>query len=244
MGKMSDEDRRNFEFEMTQDESLSEMVLAQKKILGVFQEKKTITFKEKLEGIRARRNEDVKKNPTPVFSIRRVLAIAASVLVLIGAGFYLFNFSADSHQDYSTYFELEPTFGKQEIGVLKSRGNDNVVVAEGAWNDFLEALQHKDSENALSLLQTFETNNSSFSENINTDFYRGMIAYQSLDFKLASNYFDGVETNSRYYPDALWFLSGIAFKQKENQKAQKLLKQLIELNKGDKIHLAKELLNK
>lgn len=66
LGNMSEEDRENFEFEMNQDESLSDMVLAQRKILGVLQDKKTIAFKEKLDGIRERRNSEI-KNATSVF---------------------------------------------------------------------------------------------------------------------------------------------------------------------------------
>lgn len=241
-GKMTVEEKNNFELEMAQDESLAQLVAAQKMVTRVLKDKKAIAFNERLNNIRKDSNETVKKNTSPVFPIRRIISIAASLLLLIGVSYFLYNASSDSKATVIAQFELEPTLGKDELSVFKTRGENEIGTAEADWSEVLAAIKSGDIILTNKKLNSFKIDNPDLAKNLSFDFYQGVANYQAGTFEDALFFFSNIETSSRYYPDALWFSVGAYLKSGNSQKAKELLNRLIELNKGDKTHLAEKAL--
>lgn len=239
-GKMTEEEKKKFELKMAQDESLAQLVATQKMVTRVLKDKKAIAFNSRLNNIRNESNETVKKNTSPVFSIRRIISIAASLLLLIGVSYFLYNASSDSNVTVIALFELEPTFGKDELSVFKTRGENEIETAEVDWSKVLAVIKSGDIKLTNKKLNSFKIDNPDLAKNLSFDFYRGVANYQAGTFEDALLFFSNIETSSRYYPDALWFSAGAYLKSGNSQKAKELLNQLIELNKGDKIHLAEK----
>lgn len=243
-GKMSGSERVSFESKIARDSDLAKRVAAQKRVFSALQEKEVFDFKNRLTRIRQQGTPDQKKTPS-VISLRRVLAVAASLVLLIGTGYYLFNFNQKTEvQNFAGYFELKPEFGKDETAIFKNRGEDESFENSAIqnWKAFLTALQSKDFENAYLQLGDLRQNHSEFSEAIDFEFYTGIIEFYRGDYRLASQIFKKVAVETRFYSDALWYSAGAAFHSNDHDRAKKILTKLILSGKGNKIDQAKKLL--
>jgi tetratricopeptide (TPR) repeat protein len=90
-GNLSGKDLEVFEMEMKSDPKLAEEVAMQQEVFEAVKDKEARAFRKTLEDIRDKRARNISAVRKKSISLGRILAIAASILVIAVAGIWLWN---------------------------------------------------------------------------------------------------------------------------------------------------------
>jgi tetratricopeptide (TPR) repeat protein len=90
-GRLSGKELEVFESEMNADPELAEEVALQQGVFEALKDKQTLAFRKTLEAIRDKRAMSISAVRKKPISLGRIFSIAATVLVLITAGIWLWN---------------------------------------------------------------------------------------------------------------------------------------------------------
>lgn len=227
-GKLSEDERKNFEIKLKTDLPLQEKVQNHRSILtgielGFNRELKSILQKE--EHVLA---DASKRKRAQSGKINYFIGIAATVALILTSIFILKNQSLDSNQLYARYYESYPN-----IEVPVSRSENNIENAysfyeQGKYERALELFSHLMKENPLDPAPVFYSGIC----NLEIDNAEAAISFFELVQKLEAN---------KYSNPALWYeaLSNLRLNQK--QKAIEILDDLTRRDDAN-VKKAKEIL--
>ena len=215
-GRMTAEEQQRFEREMSRNPELQEEVEMHRKLVSSIE---TESVRQMLEQIH---EEHFAQEETPIVPMRSrsryfPLAIAASVALLILAGWWVFSWQSSQPEAlYAAYFSPDeglPT----TLGYM-----DNARFAEGMVSyklgDYAEALDYWQP-----LLSADPANDT-------LNYYAGLAYLASERPEQAITRLDKVVENetSGYYTDARWYLSLAYLKNEQADEARTYLRQLAE----------------
>lgn len=163
-------------------------------------------YQQELTIIRAGAKEQLKKKATlalnkleqkkrSIFSIKRILPLAASLAFLIAAVFLLKNSNQNlSPADlFDTHFTLPNPAGER-----------NVNTQSFAWNDAMIAYTNQDFEQTIDLLSPL-VNQKDFPFVDRGHLYLGLSLLMQDKYQDAIHHFDAINPESSFVPDAQWF---------------------------------------
>ncbi len=233
-GKMSTEESQDFEEKLKADEALADALALQTDLLkgialfgdqqlreNIQQAERKVTSGETLE-------KQPKTRIISLFSTRN-LAIAASFLILIVAGYFLLRPSNQPGRLYANYFEMDQTTLENELENLSLLG---MGIADRERRDQLKAgldlVQAAEYDEATTALQDHLK---IYPQDEAAIYFLGLSLMQINSFEEAINVLAPFEANkeSDYHEDALWFqaLSWLQMKDGTDN-AIRLLQQIAE----------------
>jgi len=155
-GKLSGPALQAFEKEMQEDSDFAKEVALQKEVFEALSEGDLVAFRAQLESIRDRRRNVPGRNGIN-FSFLRIGSLAAAVIVLIAAGFWLFqNHETTSPSElFTAYFEapaqLYHSPGNERNGETTARDKRHSNL--DLWAKVEASYELQNYQEALSLLQ-------------------------------------------------------------------------------------------
>jgi len=214
--ELSNDEVIAFEKEMAMDTELKEEVDKHRDLHRVLQDTDTLRFREKLQKISAELKEEelAKKNTTSYFSYFK---IAASVIVIIGAGTLLWNNfnTKNAFSDlYLSYYEPYPV---EDITRGETTSNLSVVMNNYTKGDY---------DRVIPELQ--EIPPSSISEQLRL--YLGNSYLNTNNEREALKQFEIISDTGKYYEDATWYRALTYLKLGENKESSEVLEKIIEYN--------------
>ena len=224
-GSMSDEERLSFENEMKNNATLKKKVeefrMAQQ---AIFAGGRTVV-KHKVDEAVAKSIDPTKKE-AKVVGLRRIMAIAAAVLVLLTAGFWIWNQNSNASpvQLFATHFEMPP--------VPNVRSAETTISEK--WNTALTAYNENDFQKyiveATSVLKsnTFEFQNEGY-------LLLGVSYLQLNDYANALTAFEKVSPSSSSGQDAVWYTALTHLKNKDLENAKSAFQKIIDANHSRKL---------
>ncbi len=231
-GKMSTEELQDFEQKLKVDETLSDAVALQSDLLKGIELFGDQQLRENIQQAQHNMNkkESLPKQPKPrrivLFSVRN-MAIAASFLILIVAGYFLLRPTDQPGRLYANYFQMDQPALENELEELSLIG---MGMADRERRDQLKS--------SLELVQTEQYHEAvtALTEHLNiypqdeiATYFLGLSLMQIKSFEEAIRVFAPIETDteSKYHEDARWFQALSWLQMKAGQeKAIQLLEQI------------------
>ncbi|SEK92276.1 hypothetical protein SAMN04487910_1482 [Aquimarina amphilecti] len=209
---LSEEVTIAFEKEMSTNPELKLEVDKHRELHNVLSNKDVLDFKEKLQKI----GEEVKKEKLEETktSFFPYLKIAASVVILIGAGTLLwntFNSSNDFSNLYTSYYELYPVEDVTRGDVLDQLDIVMKNYAQGNHDKVITELEE----------------NASLVSSEQLELYLGNSYLQVGKEKKALLQFEKINDNSQYYEDANWYQALTYLKLGETNTSLEILERII-----------------
>ena len=207
-------------------------------------QKAFVQYQQELTVIRAAAKEQLKKKATlalnklgqkkrSIFSIKRMLPLAASLAFLIVAVF-LFKNSNQSLPPtdlFDTHFALPNPAGER-----------NVNTQSFAWNDAMIAYSNQDFEQTIDLLSPL-VNQEDFPFIDRGHLYLGLSLIMQNKNPKAINHFDAINPESSFIQDAEWFRALTYLKMGNLEKTKNALKKIVNQARHYKHKEAMEILN-
>ena len=263
LGELKGEELKAFEQEMINDEDLSKDLDLHKAVFEAVSEKEIIDYRAELDKIQvqmdagtgsaASDNQEVKPQATiRRLNIRRVLAVAASVAVLLVAGWYVMqsgglggpmtadevfaaNFEAPSIEDVASRSD---DFEKPK---MIDQFLDRLYNSE---DNFKQSFKAKDYEAALKALNTMLGADSKFENHSEQTYYynRGITLLHLENYKDAARAFNKVKRGEKL-EDALWY-KAMAYLKTDTTKAKETLAEISQRNGHPKAAQATKMLER
>lgn len=227
-GQMTESEKNTFEKRLSTDVELKKELQDFQKIgkgvsiflNNIYQKSEEEILREKLQKASLEYHQKREQNPTPIPRIipLRALAIAASLVVLIGAGlFYLSNVPPDFNEIAAGSFDSQLPQIKELILQDKESLNGNPLDPESFWRkDYLDLVESKNLSKAEILLQQNLPESGLFEEE--DAFLQGYNYYLSGDYETAISELEKFSRN-RDYPKPLRYhadwLSALSYFQTE-----------------------------
>ncbi|WP_321287704.1 hypothetical protein [uncultured Sunxiuqinia sp.] len=219
--EMNDEERKDFERELSENPKLNEMVNDTKLIkIGV----KAVERKKMLLEVKKIANEYKESNNMETKTVRRILSIrnlsiAASILIIVSVGIVSYLNSSTSYlSDYTPYT------GYQEIPIARLRGDNSPQKLNDAW----ELYNSGQYDKSLQIV-----NNAIPSEDFITrfSFLKGLCLIEEKKYQEAIESLSLAANSSfRYSEDAKWYLGLTYLEIGEKEKAKEVLLQVQKTN--------------
>lgn len=231
------EARADFEKQLETNKELAQELALHKELDEALQDQETFDFESTLLEVRSELDEEEEEETdtgsakvVPFFKKYRGLSIAASILLLIGAFYFLQ--PSTSSDPFAQFYEPYPNY-------LTTRSGD--PSENELLNNSILQYKNKDFQNALNGFQSLLDANANQYDLI---FYKGMcqLELKQSDAAIASLKDVIAEGANQYVQPALWY-SALAQVQKEDLAAAKTTLQSIIDQKGDYQEQAKALLN-
>lgn len=211
-GKMSTEELQDFEQKLKVDETLADAVTLQSDLLKGIELFGDQQLRENIQ--QAERNitnsESLREQPKPrrivLFSIRN-MAIAASFLVLIVAGFFLFRTTDQPGRLYANYFQMDLPALDNEIEDLSLLG---MGIADRERRDQLKSgLELVQAEQYDEAVKSLREHLQAYPQDEVATYFLGLSLMQIKSFEEAIRVLAPIESNevSEYNEDARWFQS-------------------------------------
>ncbi len=164
---------------------------------------------------------------------KRTWALAASVALLIGAGWLiLLNRTGTTDQLYATYFEKYPN---TEYSITRGDSEDTSIKRKA-----FEAYEAEDFDNAIQFFRQMDITAEAY-----IPFYLAQAYMGAEDWEEAEDLLRPIsDGNSEYASEALWYLALVELRQDEESLAGKTLKQLIargDYKKNEAVDLLEQL---
>ena len=207
LGRMSDEARNQFEAEMENDAELARLVEVERTLMYSIE---TMELKNKLKAIAFQESQASSQKPEATVRnlFRRNMAIAASLLVLISAGLWMWNSGNNSGSEIDNIFYADaglPT---------KMSDTDHYVFYDGMVDykreEYTEALSKWDNVNSGIGEDTIQ-------------YYQAMALIGLNNYEEAIAMLGLLTRNSDLYYNAKWYEVFCLIKQGKNEEARKLL---------------------
>jgi len=149
----------------------------------------------------------------------RILAAAASLLLMIAGIYYLINRPSVEDELFAKYFQLYPN-------------NIPIVRSQQTINPIQLALQQYELLNIPEAVQKFDQIIEKNPENLTAQFYAGVCKLSNQQPKEAASHFRKIldHTNSEFCEPALWYLALTMIKNCQLDSAKQILRQIIEFN--------------
>lgn len=193
------------------------------------------TLAEKIEKERflkklAEDRSDIK----PILSIRKwLIPIAASVIVMIGAGTFLWN-NNNNHDILDLTLDPPST-------VLRSNNNPN---SNDIWNSAMASLQNKEYQDAYSFLKDLQGDTSFTKEHSGKYYlYTAVCELRLEQYNSAITSLMKIRQDNPFYDQAQWYLSVTYYNKGDNEKARSLLHNIVKQAEHYKNKEAQNLLN-
>ncbi|GAB5399656.1 MAG: hypothetical protein Aureis2KO_12410 [Aureisphaera sp.] len=212
-GELNPEEAKAFMAQLSEDdglkEALEEAQAARNAILaaGRLELKETLeSFESDVDSTTLEKSQEVKVVP---LWIKRVIPIAAMIVVFVGAYWFLLGEGVTSNDVYTKYYEVY-----EAPSALRDSGADTPL----HWNTGVRYYSEGRFEEAL---RNFSKSESEIPEYL-IDFYSGVCAMSKSepDYKAAVNHFLDVEKRDNdYRQQAKWYRGLALLKQGEKDKA-------------------------
>lgn len=236
-GSLSPEALQEFESQLKKDTKLQQEVKLHQDLALAMSESDVIELEEMLSEIVAQKESQTPKN-AKVISLGQRLAIAASFLVMLFAGYFLVNVDGTNHDSlYTAYVEQPLKISISEANRSTEKANASI---EKLNQDLNTLYANKDYQSALARLDEFQA--STLIERSAENYYAGIFHMQAGAFAEARSQFQKVKYE-KYIEDAQWNATLCLLKiEGQEDQLQTELKQLIQSDhyKKDK---AKEILD-
>jgi tetratricopeptide (TPR) repeat protein len=223
--EMSDTERVSFESALESDSTLADEFRELELAYKLFEAEEEIGIKNKIRNIRSASGRQ-----TSVFSISRAIAVAASLILIIGAGFWTSSLFNQQERMFAQHFEPFPNVvtirGDQQISPELKNGMAHY--SDRSWE-----MAEQDLKAVLELEP----------KNMTASFYLG-ISYLANDrTERAISLLEPVnaDTNGLFQSHARWYLALAHLKLKDDQ-AKVLLSQIADGNDPDYGQKAAELM--
>lgn len=192
---------------------------------------------KKLAASMAKRGIHRIPKPVTKFSIKRILTIAASALILLTAGWFVFSNTDSNVQELAQEY-LEQPFKLNEGNI---RGQNKIEENRGKA---IEAYNNQDFEKAIKYLQLIESEGQA----IATDFFQMGLCFihqKQPDYRNALAAFNRVRSldENKYVNEMNWLSGLCAVMLKENDLAKNYLKKVVDSRSSRQQEAAMTLLN-
>ena len=148
--------------------------------------------------------ENHEKKPTPIFSLKKAIQIAAIFAFAIAAFFLLQNGQVQSGNElFASHFELPDPAGER-----------NANTQTEIWNEAMTAYSNQDFKKTIELLSPL-VNQPNFPFTDRGNLYLGLSQLMQDKNQKAVNYFEAINAESSFIQDAEWFLA-LTFLKMEN----------------------------
>jgi len=178
------------------------------------------------------RNKDISKSN--VFTLRRIMSIAAAIIVIATAVFLLKPSSNNSIQEITAAYYVAPMSSIERTESTISSIDLSVI-----------SFQNGDYQEALKLLNN--ANDEALERQDEIAYWKGHVYYKMFNFSEAAQSFSMVkdlDAQSKYASDAHWmYVLSILNSAKDVNESKELLQSLIDQNQGQYSNLAKKLLS-
>ena len=182
-----------FKQRLESDESLQqEFELSKRDLLAI-----RSAAKEQLRKKATLALENHEKKPQKIFSLKRVMQVAAVITFLAVAFFLIQNLDQpqSASELFATHFELPA-----------SEGERNNSIQSEMWNNAMNLYTNQDFEKTIGLLSTL-VNEPDFQFTNRGKLYLGLSYLMVNENQKAINNFNAVSSQSSYFQNAEWFKS-------------------------------------
>lgn len=201
-GDLSDLESETFKNEIESDIDLAALIDQIQKEKAFIALNIREELKRRAEQIYKGEENKVKPNPAttpqankPTFRIIRFGAIAASILILITAGWWFSQSPQLSATEvFATYYESPRPSSLRNLSSI-----DNEV-----WNKLLTAFSSSDFENLLEITDEIITNED-FGKRSEAQLFKGIALLELGRYELASRNFQAVDPESSFKAEAQWY---------------------------------------
>ena len=212
-GTMDKEELKKFKEELARDPNLVEEVKLHQDIGIALTETDVIDFEKKISTIFESTAKEMEKEGK-VFSIRRMLSIAASILLLVTAGYFIFNFNKTNPSSVADLVQEKFSFSQNiSEGILnenKTKGiNEEELKSEikNTWRKTVKEFKKNNFVAAISLFDEIERMDNQL-QNVSVfkfHYFRGVAYLKQNQPEKAFNAFDKINKNIPIYGnDAYW----------------------------------------
>lgn len=208
LGRMNDEEKKQFELEMENDTELAQLVEVERTLMYSIE---TLELKNKLKTIANQESQETIENPEATVRnlFRRNMAIAASFLVLLAAGVWMWNSSSNGSGN-----ELDSIFYTDAGLPTKMSGSDHYVFYDGM-------VDYKREEYTEALSKWEKVNSGIGKDTI--QYYQAMALIGLNNYEEAIAMLGLLTRNSDFYFNAKWYEVYCLIKQGKKEEARNLL---------------------
>jgi len=156
-GELTGKALEDFEAALKSDPKLAAKVKLHQRIPEAIMEQEVVNLEEKMKAIFSEATEESAPTPAKMFTIRRIMMIAASVLFLIIAGWWtaLNLGSTSTEQLFADYMSSPPNLVPSELSRLRDTSDQSQKQEIiNLWKQFDELYQGENTKTALETLDS------------------------------------------------------------------------------------------
>lgn len=239
LGELQGDDRKAFEESIQTDADFAQEMELHEAIFDAVSENDIIDYRAQLDAIQAQvdaedsrtqaeseQKEAKVRSLRPVFSMRRVLAVAATVAVLLVAGFYFLNLGGSSASPDDLFAANYSAPEASDLAMRTNDPNDLTPIQQTILNqekNFNTAFQAGNYPEALNALNAMLAADSKFEFQSKTKFYynQGITLLRLENYGDAANAFDKVNRGEKL-DAALWY-KALALLKTDTEQAKTVL---------------------
>lgn len=205
---LPEEERQAFEAEMVTNPSLQAELELHMEIAEAIQEEEVIDFENTLKTVI--KEEKQKQSPRKIFSLRPILSIAASVLIVLVGGYFVFNLvnsvptAEELLQAYLSQSNTGLPNNLEEQSFLRSNDGNPVNVIDTLTSAFFETYRERNYLLANDILDQIALDSTTLLNANILNYFKGVTHFQLDELSEAVNAFEEVN-GGNYTEKARWF---------------------------------------